>query len=392
MFSNSFHYAKNIWFICLAVLFFAFHNSFIAYINSSYLAQYNLSHSQIGLIFAIGSFLDLVLFLFFNYLVQKFSNRKLLLCFGCLSFISLLAIVISGNIWVIILAFILHRTVGPAVMLNLDNLLESSSHDSTTGETRAIYYIFVNLAVIISPVLVGSIVNNYNYAAAYLISMLFLIPFWLMVKIKFKKIQEDTPPAYSWRMSLQKLWGDMDLRRIYFTNLLLQIFFAWTTLFIPLYLLSLGFSWQQFGVMLGISLLPFIILNYPIGWLADKKLGEKSIIITGFVFLIFALFAFTFANSNNFGLWLLIMLLSRIGAVMIETMTDSYFFKRIHSDNNNLIAVYRTAWPLGHLLGALLGSFLLYLVPANYLYLILGIIMLFGVSFSLKIKNTRFEE
>ena len=151
----------------------------------------------------------------------------------------------------------------------------------------------------------------------------------------------------------------------------------------------MGFNWQQLGLMISIALLPFVLLEIPIGKIADKRLGEKELLITGYIVVALGLFAMSITTSTNFLIWTLILLVSRIGASFMEITTESYFFKHINPSNQNLIGTYRTTGPLGFIIGPIIGSFLLIFLDYRYIFAVLGVIMLLSIKFALSIKDTK---
>ena len=376
-------------YIYIATVFVSFHVFLVSFINSSFLEQQKLSYGQISLVFAAGSFVNLIIFLMFNGLARRYDGRKLVSYFATISMVCLLALVMSNSLVLILIAFILHRAITPAITLGVDSLLEANSTDDTTGETRGLYLTIINLVVVFSPTLAGIIVANFNYYSVYLISAIMVLPLLWIIRSKFHHLKDYSIPKVDFWHSFKELWREKDLRKIYIVNLLLQLFFTWATLYIPLYLLSLGFDWRELGLLFGIAVLPFVILPFPVGVLADRWWGEKELLVTGFVVLIVSLVAISLGGGTNFFFWVGVMFATRIGAALIETMSDSYFFKKIGPSNNNLISAYRTTWPLGHVLGALFGAALLLFLSPRWIYSALAILLLLGVMVSWRIEDTK---
>jgi Na+/melibiose symporter-like transporter len=67
------------------------------------------------------------------------------------------------------------------------------------------------------------------------------------------------------------------IRTIGAINVLLQLFYTFMVIYVPIYLTEvIGFSWSELGLILCIALIPFVLLDSPVGELADKKYGEKE--------------------------------------------------------------------------------------------------------------------
>ena len=83
------------------------------------------------------------------------------------------------------------------------------------------------------------------------------------------------------------------------------------------------------------------------------------------------------------------MFVTRIGASMIEITTEVHLFKRIDADNINILGLFRSVRPVAYLISPVIASILLLTIDFKYLFLILGVIMMYGVRYSLSIKDTK---
>ncbi|MEI6480227.1 MAG: MFS transporter [bacterium] len=376
-------------YIYLATFFLAFHYYLTTYINSSFLKQYANTYT-IGLIYATSSIVSIILFLYSSKFLERFGSYYTMLWVAGLDVVFLTSLIASHNSFWVILFFIAHSSINPLILLNLDNFLESSSENAGTGRIRGIFLTLMNMTAVMSPIIVGSILTEGSFSSIYILSILTLLPLIYIVARRFKNLKDNNYHHIHLENSVRTFIENKDIRNIYISNLLLQIFYSWVVIYVPIYLHeTLGFDWQQLGLMISIALLPFVTLEIPIGTLADKKFGEKEILILGFIVTAIGLCIMTFVHGNNFILWTIILLIARMGASLIEITTESYFFKQINSANQNLISTFRTAGPMGYILGPLLGSILLIFIDQRYTFLILGGIMLSGIAVALRIKDTK---
>jgi MFS family permease len=152
----------------------------------------------------------------------------------------------------------------------------------------------------------------------------------------------------------------------------------------------LRLDWDIIGIIFSIMLLPFVLTQIPLGFLADKKFGEKEILSIGFVIISIFTVSISFINNINIFLTLaFILFMTRVGAAMVELMNDTYFFKQINDDDLNIINLYRVATPLAYIISPILATIVLIFVPFKFIFLILGLIMILGLKCSLSIKDTR---
>jgi len=258
------------------------------------------------------------------------------------------------------------------------------------GETRGIFLTVMSTVGVISPIIVGSILVEANFATLYLIAAVVLLPLIYIVFRYFKKIKDNNFHHIHLTSGINTFLNDKNIRNIYLSNLMLQIFYTWVVIYVPLYLHNIiGFSWQQLGLMISIALLPFVLLEIPVGRLADEKLGEKELLITGIIIVSLSLISMSTIIEANFMLWTMILLLSRIGASIMEITTESYFFKHINASSQNLIGGFRTAGPLGLIIGPAIGSALLIFLDYRFMFAAFGLLILLGIKFASSIKDTR---
>ena len=93
-------------------------------------------------------------------------------------------------------------------------------------------------------------------------------------------------------------------------------------------------------------------------------------------------------TSKSLAVWALLLFATRVGASAIEVMNETYFFKKVHASDSDIIGFFRNAGPFAYIIGPAIASTLLYFIDYKYLFIILGVIMLFGTRLSLSIKDT----
>jgi len=248
------------------------------------------------------------------------------------------------------------------------------------------------LAWVFAPLIVGLILVNNEYWKVYAVAFLFLIPVALILLTSLKKFKDSDYQAPNILSTLKKVSQHKNLSNIFWSSFLLQFFYSWMTIYTPIYLnRSMGFSWGQIGVVFSIMLLPFIFVQFPLGRLADKKYGEKEILSIGFIVMAIATGVIFFMTTKNIFLWGGLLFITRIGAAAVEVMNDTYFFKKVGSLDANIISLFRMSRPIAYILGPLVATVILSFFTADlkYLFIVLGLLMFFGLRFSLALKDTK---
>ena len=160
-------------------------------------------------------------------------------------------------------------------------------------------------------------------------------------------------------------------------------------IYTPIYLnKNMNFTWDKIGIIFTIMLLPFVLLQLPLGRLSDK-IGEKKLLKLGFIIIIISTITLTFINSKNILIWGLILFATRVGASIIEVMNESYFFKQITARDANIISFFRNASPTAYIIAPLIATPFLLFFPFKFIFIFLGIIMTLGIYLSFTLKDTK---
>jgi MFS family permease len=114
------------------------------------------------------------------------------------------------------------------------------------------------------------------------------------------------------------------------------------------------------------------------GVLADKKMGEKELIIVALSIMAPAVLSIYFIESKSMIIWAVVLLLTRVGAAMLEVLTDSYFYKRIDGDDVELIDFYRTAHSFAYIVAAILSAFVLLFFSMKAVFILVFAVIVAG--------------
>ena len=368
---------------------FALHMTLPIYINSSFLSGFS-SERFIGIIYSIGSIATILILVTIPEILRKFGRYKMISIFIILEFVSLLALSFFKSPTILILFFIFNLIAIVIIGFVIDLFLENISSDSKTGKIRGTFLTTVNVAWIISPLVTSFILTNGDYWKIYIASAVLLIPVFFITKHNLKNIKDSSYIKISFLKTIKEIWISKDIKNVFAVSFLMQFFFAWMVIYTPLYLHNqMGFDWKQIGVLFSVMLLPYILTELPLGKIADDRLGEKEIMSIGFIIMAISTGITSFINNNNFFLWMAILFITRIGASMVEIMSETYFFKKIDSSQIQIISVFRTAKPFAYVIGPVVATALLYFVEFKFIFMVLGFLMFYGLRFSLALKDTR---
>ena len=158
----------------------------------------------------------------------------------------------------------------------------------------------------------------------------------------------------------------------------------------PLYLTrNIGLSWAEFGVVMFFAQLAYVFLEYPIGLIADKYIGEKEMMALGFLIITISTSWMAFVTVSSLVVWSVIMFITRVGASLVEVTTESYFFKQTKSTDAQVISFFRITRPLAYVIGALFASLTLLYLPFNLLFVVFALLMIPAMFFTSSIVDSK---
>ena len=380
--------------VYLANIFLALHYYIILYVNSSYLGEF-FGKELLSFLYILGSALSLFLLLNAPLLLNKFGNYRLILAFSIAELFAVGGLALTKSPLAIAAFFTLHQAMIIMISWNLDIFLEANQRrENHTGEVRGVYLTAANIILVLSPSFAAFILN-WGFNTLYFVSALLILPLFFLAKYNLKTKNISPNKNFSLAAAFNRFRKDKNISSILFCALLLQFFYAGMVIYMPIYLQQfVGFSWAEIGALFTIMLLPFVLFELPAGEIADKKLGEKEILFLGFGIIGLTTILVSLTEDANFILWAILLFMTRVGASFVEITTESYFFKHVKAENADVISIFRITKPVAFIAAPAIAALAFFLFGENkinysYLFLVLGILMSFGLFFSLRIKDTR---
>ncbi len=353
---------------------------------SSFLVRY-VSEASLGLLFAVASIVAAVLIFQGPQLLRRWGIRRAVRTLAVVEIASLLVLAAEPILPVVIVAFVLASTLPFLIYLGLDMLLEASSPVNDIGRVRGAYLVTSNLAVLLSMIAVALFLFDDNYATVFILSAVVMGAVYVIAG-KLGRMSSAAPIARLSPRAIGSFFSKPSLAGITIAYFAFQCFGTWAAVYVPLYLHThAGLSWYVIGIISALSVLPFILFEFPLGFIADKLLGEKEILITGLITLAVGTALISIADGHIIPI-LAVLLLARTGAAMVESMTETYFFKQIQQGDVEKVAIFRSMQPISSIVAALLGSVALLAVPLSSTFVIFGIFIMLAIPFVVPIQDT----
>lgn len=370
--------------------FFSLFSALIGYILLPYLSTF-MPTAYTGFVIAGGAFVALILFPFLPTLVERFSAQKLLLFFAIMEMIALFILAAAPGAIAVSILIALAVSLQPILAYELDLLLEATvAEEGSTGRVRTLYISAWNIAALAAPLLMGALLADSDaYGRLFLAAASAMVPF--IVLFAARRLPQSPPVKFShMKDTLVCISQNRDLAAVTFGHFILYMFFIWGSFYLPGYLHSvLLIPWADLGWMFTLMLIPYVLLEYPAGWIADRVLGDKELMLAGFLIAGGALASVSMLSpASPLFLVVSILIATRTGGALIESMTEGHFFRRVSERDINSISIFRGVWPLANIVAPVAGSLILLNGSYQTFFLLTGgFVALAGAGATLLIKD-----
>ena len=367
---------------------FSVHTALIVYSNSSFLNQF-IPESYAGLLYSIASIICIFGLLIIPRVIARFGSRITMISLLLITIGACIVQIFTPSPIAVMIAFCGLFATNTMFFLANDIMIDLIAENESMGKTRGNYLTALNIGYVIAPSITGFVLARMGFSTLYTIAAVLLVPL-LIIIIQARSIRKIHISKVNILQSLKNLWKNKNVRNIALANFLLQFFYAWMIIYTPIFLHEqLGIPWDSVGTLFSVMLFAFVLTQIPLGRLADQYLGEKYLLIGGFIIIGITTSLLFFLPVFTLPLLGLILFGTRIGASCIEVLTESYFFKKIPHDESGEISIFRNMYPIAYIIAPIIGGGILQILPVQYLFLILGIIMLCGITLIIPIQNTK---
>lgn len=366
----------------------AVHFALISYVNSSLLGQF-VGNNILDILYIVGSIIGIFFLVLTPFLLRKFGSFFIFLFFIILEILAVFCMGSVSSAILIIFSFLIQIAVGSVLYLCLDiNLEQETKTEGVTGSHRGVFLTFSNIAWVLSPLALTFLITQNNFSKVYFLSGLAMVLLFLIISLFFRNTKKATALSSNIFLAMASLIRQKDQFRITIVQFLLNFFYAWMVIYLPLLLnKEMGFGWDKIGLMFTIMLLPFLLFELPAGFLADKKIGEKEILIAGFIIMSLATFLIPILSTPVFWVWATVLFITRIGASLVEVSSESYFFKYVKADDTGTIDLFRMVRPLAYIIASLLALPIIYFSSYSTSFYFLSLFTLLGLLFIPKVDT-----
>lgn len=365
-----------------------FQLSLSVYILSSFIQELT-GLDNIGIFFLIAYGVSFYILLNLHHLIKRHGKSKTLILFLVFKTLALLAMGIYADNMVAVLFSIWFLVSDAVSWVALDIIIEGFSDNKTTGATRGLHITILNVGFMFGPFIAAWTIENFGFNFVFYASALLSLVVLAIIVLKYRNVNHEIKRDLSVLAVLGRMMQRKNLMRIYYASFMLELFYCVMSVYTPIYLLSLGFSWVDIGKIITIMIIPFILLEIPLGILADKRTGEKEWLVFGLLFLAIATGSMSFVAEPNIYLWMGILFATRIGASIVQVMRDTYFYKKIGPGDVDLIDFFRTTKSASYIFGMIFFSLFLIVFPLKMLFVMLGVIAFTALAPVMRLRDTK---
>ncbi len=362
----------------------------VSFILSTFLGK-QVSEKGVGWLFLLAYLISFYILIKVHFLIKKYGKSQTFFMFVAVRWISLIGM---GAFWFhpVSIVFAVFSLVGNAMLWStLDVLLEEYSDNGTTGKTRGLFLVVLNTGFLVAPFISTSLIQNYKNGfqlVFYLASFFALIPMLILAVFfserKYIQQKKKRNKLFFWK----EVFNRKDILRIYLASFLLDLFYSVMVVYMPIYLLDVGLFWGEMGKIFTVMLIPFVLIQYPLGIIADKKTGEKEWLILALLLMALSTTCIGFIDVPQVGLWMMLLFLTRVGAAMVEVMRDTYFYKQVGPKEIEIMDFFRTTKSISYIFGMSFFSIILFFSNIESIFFVLGGIILLGTIPLFWLKDT----
>lgn len=375
----------------LMTFLYALHYAIPVYATSSYLHKF-FSSSTVSLSYVAGSLLALIASVQIAKSIKKYHTYRFTMGVAILEMIVVALFGLTENIYLLPALFVAHFALQSLLFVSLNVFMESFSSHANVGSIRGLFLAVFHVGILISPVIGGYILSVSTFATLYVVAALVLFPYLFLVHHYLGHIKDPAYHTINLVEALRKALRNRNIRGAVVAKFLVECFYAVMVIYSPLYLATLGIPLTTYlGFIIPIALIPLVILPYELGYLADTKYGEKEMLIIGLLILTVTTFICVLLTTSSILIWALVLLISRVGASLVDTMAFTYYFKKIGPEDPSFTALFVNMYSLAIIITGAVGVIIspLLVERPQLMFVVLGVALAWGVTAVLPMKDTR---
>lgn len=358
----------------LIAFLFGFADAFLIYVVSSYFKEAFHTENVSAFYFIVFSVVLLALF-HLHTAIRRLGKSLLLFLLLVSTIMTNAILILLEPSWITVLVLMIHMILANLIWVDLDIVLESFSEDRRSGRIRGFHLMIINTGWLLAPFISVTLLEWFGYQSIFFVGLLLYSVILIIALLSLRNVNHKFKEKITPRQILHKVRRKSDILRIYHISFAIEFFYAIMIVYAPLYLLKLGFDWRDIGIIFTVMLVPFVLIQYPLGLLADKRFGEKEMLILFLLIMGISTVFLPVISSRNVWVWAAAFFVTRVGAAGIDVLRDSYFYKRIGPGDVDIIAFFRTARPAANIFAALVVGLSLFFFSLQSVFFVIALVV-----------------
>ncbi len=375
-------YIKELVFVTLlSSLAFSVSDSFWAV----YLEKFIPSLWKVGLFTGLMALLSFLSFFLFIPLIEKYDKGKILIY-------SLLGLAITNLLFFFskTIAFLTFLSILWIFFINLKTnsfgilMKDTSKKKKLSGNVGLVYSVAAAMWII-GPLIAGFLAERFEVKYLFLPSAAILLICYLYAYSKSLRDSNNKKKVdTNFKSNFISFFKDKNRLKAYILGSSITFWYSLVYIYMPIKIVSWGFSYSFLGIFLFLIALPITLIDYPSGILAGK-IGYKKLFKLGFLITSIATFLCFF--TANYYLILILLIVASIGIGLTESTTESYFLEIVNKKQElRYYGPYNTAIDIGSFSGKIFPALALLFFAEHYIFLVfaIGMLAMFILSYSIK--------
>lgn len=376
--------------VSLVAFLLGFTQATLAYVMSYYF-ELSSGTEKIGIFYLLPNVAILVVLLNFHKFIKKFGKSMVFFLSFFLNLLSIIYLSLFPPSWIGAGFMIMYLVFGGLTWVGLDVILESFSVDRMSGRIRGLYLTIMNAGIMCGPYVSVKLLDKFDFQGIFIFNLITTSVIFIIALVGLNNVNHEFRRKESAMQLLKKIYRMKNTVRAYFMSFILNFFYAVMVIYAPVYMLKLGMDWGEIGFAFSVMLVAFVILQYPVGLLADKKWGEKEMMIAALVIIGLSSVAVFYTRSTSQYVWAAVLFVTRVGAAILEIASDSYFYKRIDGSDVDVIDFFRTARPIAYTVFSAIAAVALIFLPMESVFLLAAAVALAGLYPAIKLVDNKSE-
>jgi MFS family permease len=364
--------------VTLVSFLFGFADAFLVYVLSAYFKEVT-GTDNVSFFYLIAFSVVLWSLFYLHTLIRKVGKSMLLFLLLITAIVTNATLILFDPSWFTVIILLIHIVISNLIWVNLDIILETFSEDGKSGRIRGLYMTIVNAGWLVAPLISTQLMSQSGFHGIFFVGLVMYSVILMTALLGLRHVNHRFKEIITPKQILRKVRYKKDILQIYGIAFAVEFFYAIMIVYTPLYLLELGFGWDEIGIMFTVMLIPFILIQYPLGVLADKRFGEKEMLIFFIIIMIASTLWLPFIVSGGLWVWAFALFMTRIGAAGADILRDSYFYKRIGPTDVDIISFFRTARPVANIMAAIVVGVSLFFFSLSIVFFIAAFVLFLGL-------------